>query len=174
MKRFNIIFFIFFLFYSCSINHSTYLKEIKNINNIPFFSQKEHQCGPSSLASILGFYGLTVTPEEIAGEIFSSSAKGTLTIDMLYYVNKRGFTAKSYSGNLTDLISHIDKGIPLIVLVDYGFMSYEQKHFMIIKGYNERGVIAISGNEENHFIDYKRFSKIWQKTNNWTLLVTKE
>lgn len=60
------------------------------IDNIPFYPQEEYQCGPASLASALNYWGVHVTPDDIAKEIYSESARGTLNIDMILYINKKG------------------------------------------------------------------------------------
>lgn len=141
------------------------------INSIPFYPQKEYQCGPSALAGVLNYYGVNVSPEEIASEIYSKSARGTLDMDMLFYVEKKGLKAEKYRGSLNDLRERIKAGHPLIVLVDYGYGPFQANHFMVIVGYNKSGVFANSGMEERKFIPNEDFLRVWDRTGNWTLLV---
>jgi predicted double-glycine peptidase len=142
------------------------------IENVPFYPQEMYQCGPASLATLLNYWGMHVTPEEVAAEIFSQSARGTLTIDMMLYAKRKDLQAIQYSGSLQDIKEKIDRGYPLIVLVDYGFWSYQQNHFMVLFGYNEEGVIVHSGRERKKFVPLEDFLKPWEKTRFWTLLVT--
>lgn len=139
------------------------------INKVPFYPQEDYQCGPSSLAGIMNYYGINVSPEEIASEIYSKSARGTLDLDLLFYAEKKGLKAERYSGNIDDLRDKIKTGHPLIVLVDYGYGPIQVNHFMVIIGYNESGVFANSGREERKFIPFKDFLRIWGRTGNWTL-----
>jgi predicted double-glycine peptidase len=142
------------------------------IENIPFYPQKEYQCGPASLASVLNFWGIDITPDEIAKEIFSKKARGTLNIDMLLYAKKRGLFSDQYRGNWEDLKGKIKEGYPLIVLVDYGIKPFFQaNHFMVIIGYNEEGVIVNSDKSEHLFIEKDKFLELWKKTDYWTLLI---
>ena len=141
------------------------------IKDIPFFPQEAHQCGPASMAGVMSYRGAAVTPEEVAQKIYSASAKGTLTIDMVLYAQAKGLSARQYSGGWEDLVAGINEGNPLIVLVDYGLFFYQVNHFMVVVGYNEGGVIANSGRNEREFIDKERFLKIWEKTRFWTLLI---
>ena len=143
------------------------------IKNIPFYPQETYQCGPSALAMVLNYWGMNITPDNIAKEIFSKSAKGTLTIDMLFYVQGKGLDADVYKGNMEDVRKKIDHDYPVIVLVDYGFSVYQSNHFMVVIGYTEDGVIVNSGKNQNKFIPEKDFLKIWNRTNNWTLLIKK-
>jgi ABC-type bacteriocin/lantibiotic exporter with double-glycine peptidase domain len=141
------------------------------IENVPFYPQEAFQCGPASLAEILNFWGIPVTPEEIATEIFSPAAGGTLNLDMMLYSEKKGMKAIYYKGNIDDIKSKIDLGYPMIVLVDLGLFVYQQNHFMVVVGYDENGLIVHSGKDRLKPIPLKYFIKTWKKTNFWTLWI---
>ncbi len=144
------------------------------IGNVPFHPQEDHQCGPASLAGVLNYQGLGISPEEIARDLFSKSAGGTLTIDMALYPQRKGFSALNYSGSLKDLREKIDSGYPLIVMVDYGFSVWQANHFMVVVGYNNDGVIVNSGKKEHERIENNAFLRTWRRTDFWTLLVKKK
>lgn len=160
---------------SCSKAGIRLSSETVIIENIPFYPQKDYQCGPASLASVLNFWGYKVDPDEIAKNIFSKSAKGTLNIDMVLYAKRIGLYSAQYSGNWEDLRKNIEMGNPLIVLVDYGIKPFFQvNHFMVIIGYNKEGVIVNSDKRERLFIEKDRFLDLWQKTGYWTLLIKRQ
>lgn len=144
------------------------------IGNVPFYPQEAYQCGPASLAGVLNYEGLDTTPEKIAEEIFSRSARGTLNLDMALYAQQNGFSALEYAGSLQDLREKISSGQPLLVMVDYGFLAWQVNHFMVVVGYNSDGVIANSGRNEHEFISNDRFLKIWRKTGFWSLAIKKK
>jgi ABC-type bacteriocin/lantibiotic exporter with double-glycine peptidase domain len=163
------------LLLSCA--ETLYLKESKPsriINNVPFYPQEDFQCGPASLASVLNFWGIAVTPEEIAAEIYSPSAGGTLNLDMMLYSGKKGMKATYYKGSMEDIKNKIDLGHPMIVMIDLGKLFYQQNHFMVVVGYDENGIIAHSGKERLNPISLKSFTKTWEKTNFWTLWIRPE
>ncbi|NWF98783.1 MAG: peptidase C39 family protein [Nitrospirae bacterium] len=139
------------------------------IENVPFFPQEEYQCGPASLAGVLNYYGLKISPEEIANEIYSKSARGTLTIDMVLFAQKIGMSAKQYSGSLDDIRKNIDNKNPVIVMIDTGIFFVQQYHFMVITGYNEEGIIVNSGKVQNKFMPENNFLNMWEKTKYWML-----
>lgn len=139
------------------------------INKVPFYPQEDYQCGPSALAGVMNYYGINVSPEDIASEIYSKFARGTLDLDMLFYAEKKGLKAEKYKGSIDDLRDKIKAGHPLIVLVDYGYGPIQANHFMVIVGYNEAGVFANSGRKERKFISYKDFLRVWDRAGNWTL-----
>ncbi|HMK55314.1 MAG TPA: C39 family peptidase [Dissulfurispiraceae bacterium] len=141
------------------------------LDNVPFFPQEDYQCGPASLAGVLHYWGSSVDIGEIANAIFSKSARGTLTIDMVLYAERLGYSATQYSGSLDDLRSKIRAGYPLVVLVDYGIYVYRVDHFMDIIGYDDNGVIVNSVRSEKIYLSNEDFLKSWKRTNNWTLWI---
>jgi ABC-type bacteriocin/lantibiotic exporter with double-glycine peptidase domain len=142
------------------------------VAEVPFFPQEMHQCGPASLAGVLNYWGISVTPEEIAQAIYSPSARGTLDLDLVFYGEKKGLKTYLYDGSRADLEKNIRGKIPLIVLVDEGFLTYQKHHFMIVVGYDDRGIFAHSGGEKQRFYSWPDFLKTWEKTRNWTLRLT--
>lgn len=165
----------FALISSCaSLQSIPEAKQTRVIGGVPFFAQEEYQCGPASLAGVMNYLGVSVTPDDIAKEIYSKSLRGTLNIDMALYPQKKGLTAQQYQGSMDDLRKKIDSGNPVIVFVDNGFWFVQAGHFMVVVGYNEFGVIVNSGKEKQKFISEKDFMSAWQKTKFWTLLIKKK
>lgn len=162
---------ILFFLCSCSTVDVQFNSKPILINKVPFYPQDDYQCGPASLAGVLNYWGVSVTPDDVAKDIYSASARGTLNIDMLLYVNKKGLYALQYVGSWDDLKKKINNKYPLIVLVDYGFSVYQANHFMVVVGYNDDGVVVNSGKTEHMFIDKEKFLKAWKRANFWTLLI---
>ena len=141
------------------------------IEGVPFFKQAAHQCGPAAMASVLNYRGIKVSPEEIIAAIYSRGAGGTMDFDMVLYACKQGRKAEKYKGSLENLRKNVDSNNPLIVLVDYGFLSYQRNHFMVVLGYDESHVYVNSGMEPIAAISNDDFIRTWKKTNFWTLLI---
>ena len=166
-----------FFLLSCAVVGSVNRPESRDnrtIRDVPFYAQETYQCGPASLAGVMNYWKIAVTPDDIAEEIYSRSAKGTLNMDMVIYPQKKGVLAEQYSGNMKDLKKNIDSGHPLIVLVDYGFWVFQSNHFMVVVGYNEDGVIVNSGKDKGRFIPEGDFIKTWERAKFWTLLIKRK
>ena len=171
--RWSLLLLLLSWFISCAgVSPPDNMQTSRMIQNVPFYPQEEFQCGPASLAGVLNHWNITVSPEEIASEIYSKSAKGTLTIDMVLYVEKRGLKARQYPGSFEDIKSKIDSGYPLIVLVDEGFLIYQKNHFMVVIGYRGEGILVNSGREKHKFIPVKDFLRSWERTKFWSLWIT--
>ncbi len=147
---------------------------VRVLQKVPFYPQADHQCGPAAMAEVLDYYGSGVTPASIASSIYSKTARGTLGIDMLFYAQQAGFSARQYSGSKRDIMREIDRGRPLIVFVDYGFWVYQEGHFMVVAGYDAGGPIVHSLNGPFEHIPWDEFMGPWKKTGYWTLLITKK
>jgi predicted double-glycine peptidase len=147
------------------------------IRGVPFFSQEAYQCGPAALATVMNYWhektgkGTQVTPEQIAADIYSPTARGVLGFDLERYARGHGFQTEQYEGSMGDLRRRVDEGTPLIVFVDYGFSLYQVNHFMVVKGYVEGGVVVNSGKRENQTVPEGTLEKAWKKNRYWTLLL---
>jgi hypothetical protein len=147
------------------------------IHNIPFFSQEAYQCGPTALATVIDYWvrktgqGKWLTPEQIATDIYSRSARGVLGVDMENYSRRYGFVTRQYAGDMADLRQNVDLGLPLIVLVDNGNFAYQASHFMVVTGYTDNGIITNSGRHESQWISEEEMVKRWKKTRYWTLVI---
>ncbi|MFB3926866.1 MAG: C39 family peptidase [Syntrophales bacterium] len=141
------------------------------IPGVPFYPQEAFQCGPASLASVLNYRGVKITPDEIASEIFSKSARGTLDFDLVLYAQKKGLRTRQYRGSIADLRRNIESGNPVIVLVDYGFLVYQINHFMVVVGYTKDGIIVNSGSGRMKFMPLEEFMTPWDRAKNWSLLI---
>ncbi len=143
------------------------------IEGVPAYTQKRFMCGPASLAGVLGYYGMKVSPDRIATELSTARLGGSLAIDMLLFAKKQGLTARYYRGSVDDLKERIRSDLPLIIFVDLGVGSFRIGHFMVVTGYDDSrgGIIVHSGKIDPEFIPYKRLEKIWKKTGFATLLI---
>lgn len=145
--------------------------------DVPFFKQDDYQCGPSALATVVNYWyrktqsSKYLPHEEIIKEIYSPTARGTLTADIELYAGRLGFSVQQYSSSIDDLKAAVDREIPPIILVDYGFWVYEINHFMVVTGYTEKGIILNTGRERNKIISNEELLGIWKKTGFWTLVI---
>jgi ABC-type bacteriocin/lantibiotic exporter with double-glycine peptidase domain len=144
------------------------------IENVPFFPQSDFQCGPSSLAGVLNYYGENISPSQIAQKIFMEKVRGTLSIDMALYAREIGFLAEWYSGDLKDLRTNIDNNRPLIAMVDLGLGPVQKPHYLVVVGYEPKGVIVNSGTHQHKLVTWNRFQNQWNRTHLWTLRIHPE
>jgi ABC-type bacteriocin/lantibiotic exporter with double-glycine peptidase domain len=141
------------------------------LDHVPFFAQVDYECGPASLAGVLNYYGRKVTPEQVAAAIFRFNIRGTVTLDMVLYARDQGLSANWYDGSVDDLVRAVNAGVPIIVMVDYGFFRISKNHFMVVVGYDPEGIIANSGASRETLILWKDFLPTWERAKCWTLRI---
>lgn len=137
------------------------------IANVPFVKQKPDYCGPASLAMILNFYGLNVSQDEIAHEIYSSELKGTISIEMVIYAFKKGFEAEAYQGGFADLQAKLKAGLP--VIVSHRVTKDAKKvHYLVVLGFDDAKEVFYyhSDTKNDQAIDYQKFLKRWKMADN--------
>ena len=162
---------------SCATSPRTPGEGAVLIEEVPFFKQEAHQCGPAALAMVIDYWhdttgtGRRVTPEQIVPDIYSPSARGVLGMDLEIYAKRQGFLTRQFSGTIDGLKRLVDEKIPPIILVDFGFSLYQANHFVVVIGYTQDGVIVTSGQHQNQSIREGELKKIWGKTGNWTLVI---
>lgn len=172
---------LFILLYGCatdvgSIKQETHKKPEANfyINNVPFFPQERYYCGPASLASVMNFYGISVSEEEIAKEVYNPKLDGALGMDMLNYARTKGFDAVYYKGSMEDIKKEISLGRPVIMFLDLGYFFYPVRHYIAAIGYNDGTgyLIAHSGAEKDKTFSYREIQTAWERTGFGTILIT--
>ncbi len=140
---------------------------------VPFFPDDTDQCGPSALASVLGYWGKPVEPEQLRQDVYQSRLHGSLTVDLLLAAESHGLSAEMLDGSLDKLKNELDAGHPLIAFINTGYSFYPVGHYLVITGYDDskQCVFAHSGTKRNQQISYGKLDKQWEKTNRWALLI---
>ena len=121
---------------------------------------------------IFKYYNVHITQEELAGEIYRKKLDGALNLDMLIAARKHGFDAHAPDGSRQLLKEYIARGIPVIALVSSG-EDPGRYHFMVVYGYDdEKEIFRIhSGKRNAGTIGYREFSRAWEPSGKWMLVV---
>jgi tetratricopeptide (TPR) repeat protein len=143
------------------------------IADVPFVAQKQYQCGPASLAMVMGWAGeRNVTPEQLAQEIYLPSKKGSLQIDVLGGARRHGFLALPVH-SLKDILTEVEAGHPVIVLENLAFSWYPIWHYAVVVGYDlgQSQITIHSGS--NAFLHQKlnHFADDWERGGKWATVI---
>lgn len=144
------------------------------VEGVPFYPQKEYQCGPASLAAVLNYWGRSVSPDQITQAIYLHRLKGSLSLDLWRYARDQGFDARMQEGSLENLQAHLSHKQPVIAFLNLGFTFFPIGHFLVVVGLDpeQQAVIAYSGTEKDKRIPYNKFLSDWKKTDYWSLVIT--
>jgi ABC-type bacteriocin/lantibiotic exporter with double-glycine peptidase domain len=139
---------------------------------VPFYPDRTDQCGPSTLAGILSFWGHTINPVQLRKEMYLAKLHGTLPMDLVFAAQAHGLKAQMVEGTLRMVKAEIKAGRPVLAMLDLGFSGIPVEHYVIVTGYSEerQGVYAHSAGTANQFMPYSKFLKQWEKTDFWAMI----
>lgn len=135
----------------------------------------QNDCGPASVAMILGYFGLAVTTDAVYEK--TGAGAGLIGIaQMEKAIKALGYTTyRKVQSSLDEIRKVLDSGLPVIALVHYGSMGsgrqddYTGAHFLVVRGYKDGGFYlndpnfwdSMRSKGENWFIAESTFLKAW-------------
>ena len=163
----------FSLFGACSVSLSYpgSFTEASRVQDVVPYKQEPHLCGPYALAAVLNFLGVEADPVEMAGRIFSTGARGTLTLDLYLESLRRGAEAEQIRGTLKELHLEMEKGPPAIVLLRYPGTSGTPGHYVVVTGHSRDpgGFFLLWGDGRLSWMEEERFKAFWSRSDFWAL-----
>lgn len=142
------------------------------IPGVPFLQQEEETCGPSSLAMVLRFHGGTQTTAELVPETRTEALRGALITDLSNAAKRRGYAADIVDLDLARLKASIDGGVPVILLVDQGFLAYSVPHYLVAFGYTADGIVVHDGKNSGAVIPAAKLDAQWARMGRLALIVS--
>ena len=142
------------------------------IAEVPFYPQEKDQCGPASLAMVLGWSGLSVKPEDLTSEVYSPKLQGSLQPSLISAARNHGRVAYPIAGP-QELFVELEAGYPVIVLQNLGMSWFPKWHYAVVVGYEKSGkdIILHSGKKAAEHLAWRIFNNTWKRSNYWGLLV---
>ena len=142
------------------------------LNAVPFYPQKEYQCGPASLAMVLSWSGPQISPDELTPQVYTPSLKGSLQPAMIAATRRQGKVAYPING-ASALLQEIAAGHPVIVLQNLGLTWIPVWHYAVVIGYdfNANVIILHSGVTSQKKTAFRTFENTWARGDHWGLLV---
>ncbi len=144
-----------------------------HIKNVPFYPQKQFHCGPSTLAMAMNYYGKTLTPKELAKDVFTPGRKGSFQAEMKAAVRKRGMLAYELTPELVYLLAEVSVGHPVIILQNKSIKYYPVWHYALVIGYdlNKKQIYLHSGKNKNYVVSMSVFEFTWKRSKRWAMVV---
>jgi hypothetical protein len=143
------------------------------LTQVPFFPQKQHQCGPAALATVLGSSGAPGSPEELANEVYLPGRKGSLQVELVAAARMRDRVTYEVSKDLPSLMHQIAAGWPVLVMENLGITPIPIWHYAVVVGYDlDAGTLVLrSGTTERRVMGMRRFMSTWNRAQRWGFVV---
>jgi tetratricopeptide (TPR) repeat protein len=148
------------------------LAQQAELKNVPFFAQKEYECGPAALAMVMTAAGVSVTPEALVDQVYLPARKGSLQVEMLAATRKQGLLAYPLQPVLQDLLQEVAAGHPVLVFQNVSLPIYPVWHYAVVTGYDlQSNTITLhSGETERLEMSLFTFERTWARGNYWAMV----
>ena len=143
------------------------------LTSVPFFPQRDYQCGPAALATVLSASGRPVTPDELTPEVFVPQRQGSFAVELVAATRSRELLPYEIAPALDDAVAQLAAGRPVLILQNVGLRQWPLWHFAVLVGYDAESnkVVLRSGTTEREVIGAKRFDRFWKRADRWGLVV---
>lgn len=154
---------------------SASLPERVELTHVPFFPQAEYQCGPAALATLLVARGVPTAPAELVERVYLPGRQGSLQVEMVAAARTHGLLVYPLEPELSDVLTEVAAGNPVLVLQNLAFDRWPQWHFAVVVGYDlgQQRLILRSGTSERKMESFRLFERYWAKSSRWAVVVVK-
>ena len=138
----------------------------------PFYPQRDYQCGPAALATVLADSGLNVSPDELVPEVYLPARKGSLQLELIAATRKRGRLPYVLPPQGAAPFDQVADGRPVLVLLKQGAGPWPGWHYAVVVGYDrERELVILrSGTEQRLETSLRHFLWSWDRGGRWALV----
>lgn len=138
----------------------------------PFFPQRDYQCGPAALATILAATGVAVTPDELVSEVYLPARRGSLQVEIVAATRARGRLPYLLPPDESSLLAELSAGRPVLVLQKLGAGPWPGWHYAVLVGYDRarHTVLLRSGTDRRLEMSARRFFWSWERGGRWALV----
>ena len=142
---------------------------------VPFFAQREYECGPAALAMAMQAAGVEVPPEALVPEVWLPARKGSLQPEMLAAPRRRGLLSVRLGGGLDDPLRAVAGGLPVVVFQNLGLAASPFWHYAVLIGYDlhRETVVLHTGVDEASEQSIHPFERTWVRGGAWAMTVSR-
>lgn len=141
------------------------------LDAVPFFPQRDYECGPASLATVMAFGGVAATPDDLVPKVYLPERRGSLQVEMLAAPRASGLVSWTLEPRFTDLLREVESGVPVIVLQNYGVWPLAYWHYAVVVGFDRatREVVLRSGEKPRLAMPFPVFEYLWKDSGYWAM-----
>ncbi|MCU7931118.1 MAG: PA2778 family cysteine peptidase [Candidatus Thiodiazotropha sp. (ex Codakia rugifera)] len=145
------------------------------LHETPFYPQKQYQCGPAALATVLDYTGISITPDELVPLVYLPGKEGSLQVEMIAASRRFNRIPYTIKPDLEALMAELQAGRPVLVFQNLGLKYIPLWHYAVVIGYSisRDEVILRSGITHRERLSAQRFLSTWERGGRWALVLLK-
>jgi hypothetical protein len=122
---------------------------------------------------VLTAAGTEVTPQELVPEVYIPEKRGSLQLELVAAIRRRGLIPYPLEPDFVDLVGELRSGRPVLVMQNLGFQKYPVWHYAVVVGFEPRGnrVLLRSGIHERLNMSARKFRSTWKAADRWGIVV---
>ena len=153
--------------------NDTNIPSTLELQDTPFFPQKEYQCGPAALGTVLAASGIAVSPDELTGKVYLPERRGSLQLELIATSRRYARLPYVLDGKLTAILAELASGRPVLILQNLGLASYPIWHYAVVVGFDSSHdeIILRSGDRKRLTVSTRKFMRSWELADYWALVV---
>jgi hypothetical protein len=142
------------------------------LDGVPFYPQKDYQCGPASLATVMSYAGIGVVPDDLVSAVYLPNRGGSLQVEMLAAPRRYGLVTWKLAPKFGDLLREVQAGTPVVVMQDYGVWPLSYWHYAAVVGFDrESGKAALRSGEKRRLeIPFAALEYTWKESDYWAMV----
>lgn len=148
------------------------LAQRAELDSVPFFPQKDYQCGPASLATLMAHSGVSVVPDDLVAKVYLPSRGGSLQVEMLAAARSHGLVSWKLAPKFDDVLREVEAGTPVIVMQDYGLWPISYWHYAVVVGFDRGAGKAVlrSGEKRRLEMPFAVLEFTWKESAYWAMV----
>lgn len=144
------------------------------IDDFPFVEQQSNDCAAAALSMLFTYYGLPTELSTQRARTLSPDAEGSFQFDIVSASRREGFITTELHPTLETIISEVQTGTPVLVLLDVGVSLFRSYHYALVIGYdlpNEQ-LLLTSGRKQREVFSFTGFNTTWSRADAWAVAIT--
>jgi len=138
----------------------------------PFFPQRDYECGPAALATLLSASGVATNADELVAAVYLPGRKGSLQPELVAATRARGRLPYAVPPTVDALLASLAGSQPVLVLQKLGAGPWPAWHYAVLVGYDlEANEVTLrSGTTRRLTMPAAKFLWSWDRAGRWSLL----
>ncbi|WP_192036701.1 PA2778 family cysteine peptidase [Halomonas sp. YLGW01] len=143
-----------------------------SIEGVPFFGQRDYQCGPAALAMVLNDSGVEIGVDALIPKLFLPNRQGSVQPEMLATVRRQGRVPFVLDNDIEALLQTLAADHPVVVMQNLSLPIAPLWHYAVATGYDlDKETIRLhTGFKPHQDMALSTFDATWARSDRWAMV----